>query len=97
MLILAKIAAIAVLVWFYSTAKNAGEPPIKWAIIGVIGYCLAWGVIKLTLVGALLGFFAKSVTAMFVIAQIPTLFAIAAAFLIRKKLLADAAAAKNSH
>ncbi len=35
MLLLAKFAGIAVLVWFYLTAKEKGEPAIKWAIIGL--------------------------------------------------------------
>ena len=39
MLFLAKFAGIVVLVWFYLTAKDKGEPPVKWAIkvIGLHG------------------------------------------------------------
>jgi len=91
MLFLAKVAGIAILVWFYLTAKEKGEPPVKWAIIGLIGYWIAWWAVKLTLVTALLGLVAKSAIMTFIVVQIPALCAIAAAFLIRKKLLADAA------
>lgn len=88
---LAKLAGILVLVWFFLTAKDKGEPPFKWAIIGLVGYWLTWWVIKLTVVTALSGMVAKSALMTFLVIQIPALCAIAAAFLIRKKLLADAA------
>lgn len=91
MLHLARFAAIAVLVWFYMTAKEKGEPPINWAIIGLIGYWIAWWAVKLTVVNALSGMVAKSATGTFLLVQVPALCAIGAAFLIRKKLLADAA------
>lgn len=89
MLILAKAAGILILVWFYMTAKQNGEPTIKWAIIGLIGYWLAWWAFKLTLLSALAGFFAKSPTGIFIVTQIPALCGVAAAYFIRKKLLAD--------
>lgn len=91
MLHLARFAAIAVLVWFYMTAKEKGESPINWAIIGLIGYWITWWMVKLTVVSALSGMVAKNPTGTFLLVQIPALCAIAAAFLIRKKLLADAA------
>ncbi|MGZ8136621.1 MAG: hypothetical protein ACXW1W_06185 [Methylococcaceae bacterium] len=94
MLFLAKFAGIAVLVWFYMTAKEKGAPPIKWAVIGVIGYWVAWWAVKLTVLSALAGLVGKSVIAIFIVTQIPALCAIAAAILIRKKLLADIAAGK---
>ena len=50
MLFLAKFAGIAVLVWFYLTAKDKGEQPLKWAIIGLIGYWIAWWAVRLTVV-----------------------------------------------
>ncbi len=95
MLFLAKFAGIAILVWFYLTAKDKGQQPLKWAIIGVIGYWIAWWAVKLTVVSALAGVVAKSATMSFIVIQIPALCAIAAAFLIRKKLIADADAAKQ--
>lgn len=90
MLYLAKFAGIAILVWFYLTAKEKGEPPIKWAIIGLIGYWIAWWAVNLTVVYALTGMVAKSFAAVFVVNQIPAIAAIFASFLIRKKLIADA-------
>jgi len=47
--------------------------------------------VKLTVVSALSGMVAKNPTGTFLLVQIPALCAIGAAFLIRKKLLADAA------
>ncbi|MDD2660800.1 MAG: hypothetical protein PHY54_14175 [Methylococcales bacterium] len=91
MLFLAKFAGIVVLVWFYLTAKDKGEQPIKWAIIGLLGYWIAWWAVKLTVVAAFSGLVAKSAMMTFIVIQIPALCAIAAAFLIRKKLIEDAA------
>ncbi|MFZ2406457.1 MAG: hypothetical protein WAW41_15080 [Methylobacter sp.] len=91
MLHLARFAAIAVLVWFYMTAKEKGEPPINWAITGLIGYWITWWAVKLTVVSALSGMVAKNPTGTFLLVQIPALCAIGASFLIRKKLLSDAA------
>ena len=86
---LAILAGIAVLVWFYLTAKDKGEERFKWAIIGLIGYWIAWWAVKLTLVKALSGFAANSPVMAFIVILMPTFCAIAAAFLIRNKLLAD--------
>ncbi|MFU8790313.1 MAG: hypothetical protein ACNA7G_14885 [Methylobacter sp.] len=90
MLHLARFAAIAVLVWFYISAKEKGESPINWAITGLIGYWITWWLVKLTAVAALSGMVAKSPTGAFLVYQVPALCAIGAAVLIRKKLLADA-------
>lgn len=90
MLFFAKAAGIAVLVWFYMTAKNNGENPIKWAVIGVIGYWLAWWAIKLTILAPIVSMVGKNFTAVFIVTQIPALVAIGAVYLVRKKLLADA-------
>ncbi|MDO9423683.1 MAG: hypothetical protein Q7T40_05785 [Methylobacter sp.] len=91
MLHLARFAAIAVLVWFYMTAKEKGESPINWAITGLIGYWITWWVVKLAVVPGLMGMVAKNPTGAFLVYQIPALCAIGAAFFIRKKLLAGAA------
>lgn len=91
MLLLAKFAGIAVLVWFYLTAKEKGEQPVKWAIVGLIGYWIAWWAVKLAVVSPLTGLFHKNGLAIFIVTQIPALCAIGAAFLIRKKMLADIA------
>lgn len=89
MLLLAKFAGIAVLVWFYLTAKEKGEQPIKWAIVGLIGYWIAWWAFKLAIVSPLTGFFHKNGLAIFIVTQIPAICAVGVAFLIRKKMLAD--------
>jgi hypothetical protein len=89
MLFLAKAAGIAVIIWFYMTAKKHGQSPLKWVIIGVIGYWLAWWAIKLTVLKAIVGMFGKNFTMVFITTQIPALCAIAAAYFVRKKLLAD--------
>jgi hypothetical protein len=47
-------------------------------------------------VAALAGMVAKSPTGTIIVMQIPALCAIAAAFLIRKKLISNAAAEKNN-
>jgi hypothetical protein len=91
MLHLARFAAIAVLVWFYMTAKEKGESPLNWAIVGLIGYWITWWIVKLTVVSPLSGMVAKSVMGTFLLVQVPALCAIGAAFLIRKKLLSNAA------
>jgi len=83
------IVGIAVLAWFYLTAKKVGEEPIKWVVIGMIGYWLACWVIKLTLVNALLGSIAQMGMGRMVVTQMPALFGLVAAYFIRKKLLAD--------
>lgn len=96
MLFLAKFAGIAVLVWFFLTAKDKGEPAFKWAIIGVIGYWIAWWLVNLAVVSTLAAMVQKKFIMLFLVNQIPALCAIGAAFLIRKKLLADAAAVEKS-
>ncbi|NOT10882.1 MAG: hypothetical protein HOP23_03450 [Methylococcaceae bacterium] len=94
MLYLAKFAGIAVLVWFYLTAKDKGESGVQWAIIGLIGYWVTWWLVKLTVLSALVGMVSKTVTMVFLVTQIPAFCAIAAAVVIRKKLLTDAAGKK---
>jgi hypothetical protein len=95
MMLLAKAAGIAVLVWFYMTAKKQGENPVKWAIVGVIGFWVAWWAVKLTLLDALVGVFSKGSAISFMITQIPAIVGLGAAVLIRKKLLADSAEKKQ--
>ncbi len=89
MLLLARIAGIAVMIWFFLTAKEKGEPAFKWAIIGLIGYWIVWWLVNLTVFSVMKGLIPKSMTMVFIANQIPALCAIFAAFLIRKKLLSD--------
>jgi hypothetical protein len=95
MLLIGRLAGVAVLVWFYLTAKKKGEPPVKWALLGFIGYWLAWGLVYLTIVKALAGMIQGNFAMAFFIYQLPVVIAIGACFFIRKKLIADANAEKN--
>ena len=95
MLFLAKALAIGVLIWFYTTAREKGEPPINWAITGLIGYLIVWIAVRYTLVQSLWSVVSKNPTAAIIVMQIPALCAIAAAFLIRKKLISNAAEKNN--
>ena len=94
MLLLAKFVGIAVLVWFYLTGKEQGEQPVKWAIIGVIGYWVAWWAVNISIVSILTGLVGKSAMSVFLVTQIPVIGALAVAFFIRKKLIADVAETK---
>lgn len=78
MFLLAKIVAIAILVWFAITAKAQGEYWLRWVIIGLIGYWLTWALLYLT----------------FSIPIAPTFAALVVAYFIRKKLLQDAEKSK---
>lgn len=90
MLHLAKFGAIAVLVWFYLSAQKQSQPPITWAVIGFIGYCLTWGLVYLTFIEVLPKALTRSAGMGFLVMQIPALCALAAAYLIRQKLVSDA-------
>jgi hypothetical protein len=94
MLLLAKLAALGVIIWFYTTANKNGEPPVKWAVIGLIGYLISWFLVDLVIDNALSAVIAKRGGGSFIISQIPTLGGLLAAHFIRKKLLNDANAAK---
>lgn len=89
MLLLAKLGALCIVIWFYMTADKAGEPPVKWVVIGLIGYLITWFLVDLTVVKALTAMVAKKSTAVIVITQIPALCGLAAAYFIRKKLLGN--------
>jgi hypothetical protein len=94
MLLLTKLAALGVIIWFYLTADKNGEPPVKWAIIGLIGYGLAWLLIDFVLDNALSAAMAKSKGGSFIIGQFPVLGGLIAAYFIRKKLVGDAKTTK---
>lgn len=89
MLLLAKLAAIAVIVWFYMAAEKNGEPPVKWAVIGFIGYVISWFLIDFLVDSALAAVIAKRGTAAFVLGQIPALGGLLVAYFIKRKLTAD--------
>lgn len=89
MLLLAKAAGILVLVWFYLTGKKMGEPPIKWAIIGLVGYWISWWLANKLILSSMTGMFAKSSVTVFLVTQIPVIVALIAVLFIRKKLISD--------
>ena len=84
-MLLAKFAAVAVLVWFYQTAKDNDESPAKWAIIGLIGFGITWEMAHL-IADAILS---KSPSSAFMSSNLPAFVGVAAAWLIRRKLLSD--------
>ena len=89
MLILAKLVGILTLVWFYLTAQKQGESGIKWAIIGLIGYWVAWWLGNALILSSLSGMFTKSPVMVFLITQIPVVCGVGAAILVRNKLIKD--------
>lgn len=94
MLLLARLAGVAIFLWFYFTAKQKGEPPFKWAILGFIGYWLTWWLVNLTLIKSLATAIPSNHMMAFLVSQIPAIVGILACFFIRKKLSADADATK---
>lgn len=86
---LAIFSGVGVLVWFYLTAKEKGEHRFNWAIVGLIGYWLAWGGAKLVL--TISGLVAKGTIMAVIVNQIPVICAIGAAFIVRRKLLSNVA------
>jgi hypothetical protein len=80
-MLLAKIIAVAMLVWFFLSAKEHDGQPFKWAIIGFIGYAITWEALHLL---------TDSITENKIIAStIPAAVATIGAFFIRAKLIAD--------
>jgi RsiW-degrading membrane proteinase PrsW (M82 family) len=90
MLLLAKILAVAVVVWFYLAAQEHKQPPIKWAVIGLIGYLLGWFLTKGLLHILLPASASRTLVMGFLVVQIPAVCGAFAAFLIRGKLISDA-------
>ncbi len=90
-MMLAKIAAILMIVWFFQTAKEKGGKPFEWILIGLIGYWVVWWIVTLTIANPLLNGLPpnNSVMIVLLIRGIPAFAAIAAAILVRKKLLAN--------
>ncbi len=90
MLLLAKFAGILVIVWFYLSGKKLGENAIKWAVIGLVGYWLAWWIGNELILSSLVGMFSKKSAIIFLVTQIPVVCGVAVAFFVRKKLIKDA-------
>ncbi len=90
-MLLAKLAGFFFLWWFYSTAKKRGVPAIQWAIIGLIGYWLAWWIATLAVANPLLDMFAhSSVGVLLAIRQIPAILAVVITIFIRQRFLLTA-------
>jgi hypothetical protein len=89
MLVLAKLAALGVVVWFYMTADKNGEPPVKWAVIGLVGYIITWFLVDFVLDNAFATVIAKKGGGGIIIGQIPALGGLFASLFIRKKLLGN--------
>ena len=86
----AKIAAIVMLIWFFQTAKEQQENPVKWLLIGLVGYWLVWWIVTLAVANPLLNSMPnRSWMILSVIRHLPAFAAIIATVLVRKKLLAD--------
>lgn len=92
MLLLAKLGAIAIAIWFYLTGKEKGENPTKWAAIGLVGYFLVMGIAYLALYKPLSGLFISrgmvtNATMLFLVGQLPALLALGASVLVRMRLI----------
>lgn len=96
MLILMKVFAVLIVIWFYQTARRKGEPAINWAVTGLIGYLLVWAMLRFTLVSALWKAVEKNVTMGFLLVQIPAVCGVIVAYFVLQKLIANAETAKNS-
>ena len=92
MLLIAKLIALGIVIWFYMSAQKAGEPPVKWAVIGLIGYTIVWFLIYKAVAVPLSS--GKAGAADFIIHQIPAIIGLLTAQWVRKKLISNAAVAK---
>jgi hypothetical protein len=89
MLLLAKLAALGVIIWFYMTADKNGEPAVKWAVIGLVGYIITWFLVDFAIDNAFAAVIAKKGGGVFILGQIPAIGGLLAAYFIRKKLLGN--------
>lgn len=89
MLLLAKLAALGIIIWFYTTADKNGQPAVKWAIIGLIGYLLGWFIADLIIDKTFAAAISKRSAGVFILGQIPTLAGLVSAYFVRKKLLSN--------
>lgn len=81
-MLLAKIVAVAILVWFFHSAKENGQEPFKWAIIGLVGFGITWEAAHLI---------TDAMTENRLIAStLPAVIAAVGAWAIRQKLVSDA-------
>lgn len=91
-MMLGKIAGILMLVWFYQTGKQYEDNPVKWAIIGLVGYWLVWWLVTLTIANPILTSLPRNaVTGYLLVSHMPAVVGVVAAIFIRLKLLKDLA------
>lgn len=89
MLLLSKLAALGIVIWFYTTAEKNGQPAVKWAAIGLIGYLLGWFILDVIVDKTFATALSRRGGGAFVLGQIPTLSGLIMAFFVRKKLLSN--------
>lgn len=81
-MLLAKIVAVAILVWFFHSAKENGQEPFKWSIIGLVGFGITWEAAHLM---------TDAMTENRLIAStLPAVIATVGAWAIRQRLISDA-------
>jgi hypothetical protein len=90
-MLLAKIIAILILIWFYQGATEQQQNPFKWIIVGLIGYWLTYWIVDLGVTDPLV----KSMTngprlLIGVLRHVPEFAGVVVAFFVRKKLVSDA-------
>jgi drug/metabolite transporter (DMT)-like permease len=83
-MLIAKLTAIVMVVWFFLTAQKLNQPVIKWSIIGLIGYWLSWLLIDFAVDAVL------PKTAVIFITMLPVFGAVVACYFVRIKLIHDA-------
>jgi RsiW-degrading membrane proteinase PrsW (M82 family) len=95
MLLLAKLAALGIVIWFYMTADEHNEPPFKWVVTGLIGYVIVWFLVDFVFDSLMSAKIARNGTLSFIISQIPAFAGLAAAYFIRKKMISNLTTAKS--
>ncbi len=84
---LAKLLGLAVLIWFYKTAKQVGENAIQWAVFGVIGFFLSATIAHYVISEALLAVVSDDTGWALFIRQLPIFLGLGVVYLLRKKCL----------
>lgn len=96
MLIIAKLAGILVIIWFYLAGKKLDGAGVKWALIGLVGYWLTWWLSREIILTSFIGVTSKNSSFIFFVTQIPVVCAVVVAFFVRKKLINDTEKDKNT-
>ncbi len=84
---LAKLIAIAVVVWFYKSAKEVGENPFLWAFFGAVGFFLSATLAHYVISEPLLTTLPPKTTLASIIRQFPLFMGIASVYWIKRKNL----------